>query len=745
MFRFGAPLFAYLSDTRSAAAAAMVGLFDRALALLLRRPRLAALVLVVMSGLAAMQAAGLRSAVDLSGLVDPRGAAVTQLRDFQSRFGRIAGEEFFWLQTDTLVDEARLLALEELVLEVQLVPGTAEVISLFSVPQPGGSSSWLTSPEMQALPPEARLRQLRAMSPVAGQLLADDLGATLLVAVTERGAGGEALASRLELALAEANAATGSHFTVQPVGLGEVNRAIGRALITDLQRLTPGAVVICMLLTALLFQSWRAVAICALPPVVGVLWFFGALALWGLPIDPLMGALPVVLIVLCFSDSMHLYHAALRAGPGTALGGDEPLRRALAETAPAAVLTSLTTVIAFAALSAQGAPSLVRMGQAGILGMALSLMAWALVTPLMMRLIGLPAGPVSFRGVLRGRTGAAGRPSRALDAIVAPSRRMARRVRLVPALAAGLLVVLVIAQSQTRIGFRYGEYLPVGAPVTMALLDMEARGLGSDRLFLVIEAEPARAAGPEPANALAAARLLWGEALAEGPNALALLERLATRDGAAHVFPVQLPILAGGDAADAALRSLEADLAAAGLSEVAWFAGAGHALLAEGPRLIERLRLGLYATIATITLLIGLAFGSLRLALLALLPNLVPILGVEAWLVLSGRELTIMNVIALTVAFGIAVDDTLHVLNRFRLARRADPGGGTGAWVDAALGHAGPPMLATTLILAGGMMVTLASALPGVALFGGLIALAVVLALVADLFLLPALIRWGMR
>ena len=65
----------------------------------------------------------------------------------------------------------------------------------------------------------------------------------------------------------------------------------------------------------------------------------------------------------------------------------------------------------------------------------------------------------------------------------------------------------------------------------------------------------------------------------------------------------------------------------------------------------------------------ALVHRSVRLGLLALVVNLIPILGVEAWLVLWGRELTIMNMIALTVAFGIAVDDTLHFLNRLRLAR----------------------------------------------------------------------------
>lgn len=99
-----------------------------------------------------------------------------------------------------------------------------------------------------------------------------------------------------------------------------------------------------------------------------------------------------------------------------------------------------------------------------------------------------------------------------------------------------------------------------------------------------------------------------------------------------------------------------------------------------------------------------------------------------------------MTAVALTVAFGIAVDDTLHLLNRFRLAR-----GSVERRVQVAIHRATPPMFATTVIVVAGLLVTAASAIPGIATFGALIALAVGLALLADLFLLPGLIRWAVR
>lgn len=696
----------------------------RGLSRLLARPWWLGSVLLVLTLLAGAQAAKLRIEVDLSGLVNPQSQAVENMRAYQERFGRITSDEVLLVTAPTLADEATLAAFEDLLIELQFIEGAEAVLSLQAIPAPGMATSWLASPEMQTLPPRERLARMHAENPLAAQLLSDDLSATMVVVVPARGAAG----ARFQAAVAEAVAQADPVFTIRNTGLSELHRAIGRALISDLRALVPAAVVICALLTALVFRSARAVAVCALPPVIGAVWFFGWLGWAGVLVDPVMASLPVVLIVLCFSDCMHLYHAAI-----TARQGGETQRaavlRATIETFPAMALTTLTTIIAFATLTLPGAPSLNAMGQAGMVGMGLSLLAALLAAPALMMVLGAPQPgatlPLGF------------------GALVPAAQWAARRVRPATALAVVVLLVLLAIQSQSRTGFRYNEYLPTGAPISAALHEMEAHGLGSDRLFVLVEASPG---APPQENAIAAARAVWGTPGAPAPwldaaQEAGLFDRLAAPDGRAHALPVQLPITAGTGPADTAIRALEARLDQAGLADVTRLAGPSHALLTEGPALIGNLRLGLYATIVSITLVIGLVYRSWRIGLVALVPNLIPILGVESWLVLSGRDLTIMNVIALTVAFGIAVDDTLHMLNRFQLAKAPD----LPARIEAALAHAGPPMTATSVILIGGLLVTGFSALPGVAIYGFLIALAVGLALLADLFLLPALLRWSLR
>ncbi|MBN8293136.1 MMPL family transporter [Rhodobacter sp. NTK016B] len=693
----------------------MAGVF----ALLLARPVIPGLVLVLVTLLALWQTTQIRVAVDLSGLIGNQTQGAQAMTRYSERFAPFRAEEVLLVRAPSFASEEALDALEDLVLELQFVDGVAQVISLPGLPAPGRTGAWLTGPELADLPPGERLRQMRTESPLAAQMIAESLDATLISVAAERGALGDAFAERV---MAAADSVPG--LDVTPVGLLEVQRAIAVELIHDLGVLVPAAVLICLLISGVLFRSLRAVAVISLPPIAGLVWFLGFLGATGTPIDPLMGALPVVLIVLAFSDSIHVYHAAIGA-----LTTDTPrataLARALAQTAPAAAFTSLTTLIAFASLALPDSPSLNAMAWTGGVGMVLCLAAVLAMTPVLMWALGVPRRGTQAPGLFA--------------RVVPPALALARHGRVVVVLAVLVLGGVWALQSRSEVGFRYADYLPQGAPVTEALAMMDDSGLGSDRMLVVIEADP-----DAPLDRVRrAAAAIYGpgaSGFTEGETGARMLDRMAARDGSAHALPVQMPIAASDIRADEALSALEARLAEAGLAGASHVVGPGYALLVEGPRIVESLRFGLYATILSITLLVALVYRSIRLALVGLVVNLIPIMGVEAWLVLLGREVTIMNMIALTVAFGIAIDDTLHFLNRFRLAR-----GETADRVTQAVREAGPPMAATTLILLAGLVVTLASSLPGLSIFGGLIALAVGLALVADLFLLPGLIRWSMK
>ncbi|MBL4645993.1 MAG: MMPL family transporter, partial [Rhizobiales bacterium] len=166
---------------------------------------------------------------------------------------------------------------------------------------------------------------------------------------------------------------------------------------------------------------------------------------------------------------------------------------------------------------------------------------------------------------------------------------------------------------------------------------------------------------------------------------------------------------------------------------------AGMSLLSavEVPQMIKDLQLGFYAALGLVMLVLMVATGSIALGLLSLIPNLIPILGVETWLYISGQQLTMTAAVALTIAFGIAVDDTIHFLNSYQQARARDPS----TSIAIAIREVVSPITTSTLLLVGGLIVTQISALPSVAIFGQLVAASLVLALFASIFLLPAFVE----
>jgi predicted RND superfamily exporter protein len=139
-----------------------------------------------------------------------------------------------------------------------------------------------------------------------------------------------------------------------------------------------------------------------------------------------------------------------------------------------------------------------------------------------------------------------------------------------------------------------------------------------------------------------------------------------------------------------------------------------------------------------IALVLCLAFRSIRVGLLAMIPNLFPVvlvLGLMGW---QGIPLDYFRLLLATVAIGIAVDDTVHVTTRIR--REFQRCGEYEESVRVSLMSVGRALVITTVILSLSFLVFLMSDMAVLANFGILLFVTMVTALVADLFLLPALV-----
>jgi predicted RND superfamily exporter protein len=129
---------------------------------------------------------------------------------------------------------------------------------------------------------------------------------------------------------------------------------------------------------------------------------------------------------------------------------------------------------------------------------------------------------------------------------------------------------------------------------------------------------------------------------------------------------------------------------------------------------------------------------SVRWAALAMIPNLIPVIVLLGTLGHWGVYADAATAVVAPIAIGIAVDDTIHLLNHYGLQRRG--GLGSLAAIQAGMRTVGRPVITTSAALSLGFLTMLVSDFQSVENVGLLSALAVLGALVADLLVLPALI-----
>ena len=132
-------------------------------------------------------------------------------------------------------------------------------------------------------------------------------------------------------------------------------------------------------------------------------------------------------------------------------------------------------------------------------------------------------------------------------------------------------------------------------------------------------------------------------------------------------------------------------------------------------------------------------FGSWRLGLLSIPPNVIPLIGTMAWMAARGIQLNAATVIVFSISLGLAVDGSIHVLARYR--EEIASGIGRNAALIQATRHTGRAVVVSCVTLMLGFGVMLLSSFVPVRRFGELIAVTVGMCLISTLVVQPALLR----
>ncbi|HTM74176.1 MAG TPA: MMPL family transporter [Pseudolabrys sp.] len=726
---------------------------------------LCVIVFVILSAIAAVGFVRVKVDDSLSQLFR---SDTDEFRTYEEVTRRFPSNEFdvlIVIEGDRLLERASLEKLRELAIELQLIDGTRGLISIFSAREP---------PEQGPIPPplfpnplpqgaeyQALIKRVTSNEIIKGKMLSDDGKLSLMVLAIEPSAtapdklGPTIAAVREELKNHLEATGLKAELSGVPVMQLEIRNAIQR---DRLVYNTLGFAVGC-LIAIIFFRRPSFMIIAAAPPLLAILMALGVLGWLGFSLNMFLNVMTPLIMVISFSDSMQLTFAAR----DRLLAGDDKFmafRNSLLIVGPACVLTHATAGVSFIALQFSSSDLIRTFGEAGLIAVAVALIAVLMGVPLLGVL--LIRNETAFVAAVRDMDTALDWLRRLCSWIAI---RMVARPGLYSLLSLLVVIVLSVGYAQLQPRYRLADQVPDRQRAVQASNRLDVKLTGANPFDVYIQFP--KGASLYDANTLGViadvhALLerqtgignVWSldtlrrwlaekmnksdvETLKQYVDLLPpyLTRRFISEEQDAVIVSGRVPdsdasqLLPIVDRIDKQLNAVRAKyptykIAVTGLSVIS---ARNSALM------IDKLSDGLTIEIAFVAAFIGLAFWSPIVMLISILPGLFPIVLAGCMLLLTGQGLQFASVIALTVSFGLGLSATIHFLNRLQI-EDIDPDPAVG--VERATILVGPPLILTSAVLACGLAMTVLSSLPSLRLFGWLSAFAMVAALLADMFML---------
>lgn len=554
-------------------------------------------------------------------------------------------------------------------------------------------------------------------------------------------------------------------------GVIMLNNAFVEATVEDMTTLVPLMYLGLLLLLCLFLRSFSATLGTLLVIVFSTLGAMGAAGWLGIALTPPAANAPTLITTLAVADSVHILVAllqALRRGASR----QQAIAQALRLSFMPVLLTSVTTAIGFLCMNSSEAPPLHDLGNITAIGVVLAYLLSMLFLPALMAILPLrvkiEAGATAKRQVML----------RLADWVI---------LRRKPLFAVGTLIVIALAACiplnvlneqfvqyfHPRTEFRQHtdftlDHLTGLYQVEYALASGEPGGIADPAYLETLGAftdwwrqqpeavhvnslsdvmkrlnrsmhgdDGAFYALPEDRQLAAQYLLLYELSLSFGLD----LTNQIDLDKSATRVTVTLGDLDSSRLIEVATRG-EAWLRQNAPAHMATFGVGSSIIFAHiAERNIYSMLRGTVLGLVLISCLLMLALGSLRYGVLSLVPNLVPaILGFGIWGLWVGQVGFGLSIV-MAMTLGIVVDDTVHFLSKYLLARRRQ-GASAEEAIRYAFGTVGEALVVTSLVLMGGFLILAMSSFAQNSDMGRLTALIIVLALVADFFLLPPLLLW---
>lgn len=642
---------------------------------------------------------------------------------------------------------------------IELVPGPDGAVERNLLPRPVAGTDY---------PGRAR-RAVQRNPEFAGFLMSADLATAAVLVEIELRPADDDYRPRI---LAELRALMGElghppaelHLT----GIDAQKYEVTRLLERDQSVLIPSSVAVLAIVLAVIFRRLSGVVIPLAVTGVTLVWTLGCYGASGNALNTMTSLLPPVLMVVSVTTSIHLYESWLFRQPPS---GDRNLSivSVVRDLRRPCFYTSLTTALGMLSLVVSDTPAVRLFGAFTALGVMISLAISLTLVPVMLSFIPLAAVP----------------PSRPSDGALAAALRQAVRASVdhpVAILAvAGLLTLAgLVGISQLRINTDLVRFLKPDAELFVDSMFIDRNLAGINTLEFVLS----RTDGSSLASTDAVARLdRFRQVLLAHPEVgsvqsvlslLSAIHRSETRaegwqlpgDEAELLYAFDLLEAAGDD--DLARRLIDPEFrhtrvraqihsvgtaVAAPLEErilaeahaifgddyALAVTGAFHQLARDSNRLVEKQLESFALAFALVILAVGAMFRSAHLMAVSIIPNLIPIAWTGGLMGALGIELSTGTTMIASVVIGLAVDDTIHYLTRFR---RESHRGAADA-VRTTTSSTGRALVISSLVLVIGFWVGALGSFKPTIYFSLLTGVTMISALLCDLLVLPAyLVLW---
>jgi predicted RND superfamily exporter protein len=743
----------------------------------LKAPRLSALLIALLTVAAVFGVMSLRVDDSLSELFRTDTREFRQYEEIDRRFPSSEYDVLIAVDGKGLLTRSGLISLQNAIVELQLTDGVGGLVSMLSARAKPDATGYAAPVVPDVLPEEgpafdAMLAELKSNDIVKGKFISEDGELALIVISLDRKVVEEQSARTviggIQAVVDKELAGTGlaAKLTGAPVMQLEIRNAVERdRFIYNGLGFLAGLVV-----AFLFFRRISLTLIAVMGPTIAILWTLGVLGGLDYRLNLFVNVITPLILVSGFSDSMHLVFA-IRRDILAGVPRIDAARNAVRDVAPACLLTAMNAGIAL--LSFQFADSaLIRtFGQAALLAVAISYIAVAVVVPTLAALLIQPETE-TIPDIKEHDTGGVGVLQRMAERTIA---FVISFPLLFTALGLAAVVSTGWAYSQLTPMYRLADQVPDKEQALAATAKLDQKLTGANPVHVMIQWNKDSGIGLYDVATLSviarAHDVLETEAglgnvwsleslrrwLAEAGDAKVetiksyvdilpkhLVHRFIDESESAVLVTARLPdidaseILPIVEKIDKALEPIRKENAAYQISVTGLPAIAAR----NSAKLISEMNWGLVGDIFVIFIFLGIALRSVMAGVSSALPSLFPIFATGALLWATGQGMQFASIMALTVAFSLAIDSTIHFLNRFRLEEeRIGPGPDSAhAALMATAHHIGPAVVLTTIVLALGLGVTMLSDLPSLRLFGQLAGICLVASLIGQLIILPATI-----